>query len=103
MPAKTHEIRILGEPEVLRDGRALELPASKKARALLGYLVATGAPHSREKLCEMFWDGPDDPRAGLRWGLSKLRPVLDHESTERLHADRDRVWFEPAGSLIDLV
>ncbi len=54
----------------------LKLPASKKTRALLGYLIATGQPHRRELLCDLFWDGPDDPRAELRWSLSKIRPLL---------------------------
>ena len=47
------EIRLLGELTVLRDGRAVELPASKKTRALLGYLVATGKPQLRERFCEL--------------------------------------------------
>ena len=76
---KALTIRLLGELAVVRGGEALELPASKKARALLGYLVATGRSHMRERLCELLWDGPDDPRAQLRWSLWKLRP-RDHPS-----------------------
>ena len=33
-------IRVLGELAVLRDGKPLALPPSRKTRALLGYLVA---------------------------------------------------------------
>ena len=36
------EIRLFGELAVLRDGRPVALPASKKTRALLAYLAATG-------------------------------------------------------------
>ena len=34
-------IELLGEPRVLHDGAEIDLPASRKTRALLGYLVAT--------------------------------------------------------------
>ena len=84
---------------MVRGGRALPLPASKKTRALLGYLVATGTPHLRERLCELLWDGPDDPRAALRWSLSKLRPLVDEP---HLVADRERIGFVGDGVDVDL-
>jgi len=90
---------VLGDIAVVRGGRALPLPASKKTRALLGYLVATGTPHLRERLCELLWDGPDDPRAALRWSLSKLRPLVDEA---HLVADRERVGFVGGGVDVDL-
>ena len=40
-------MRLVGELTVLRGGVAVALPASKKTRALLGYLVATRAPQPR--------------------------------------------------------
>ncbi len=79
------------------------LPASKKTRALLGYLVATGAPHSRERLCDLLWDGPDDPRAALRWSLTKLRPLLNDAGATRLIADRAHVAFVALDVEIDAV
>ncbi len=97
------EIRILGEIELFREGRRQSLPASKKTRALLGYLIVVGArPQPRQRLCELFWDGPDDPRAALRWSLTKLRPLLDDASATRLVADREHVVFEASGALVDL-
>jgi predicted ATPase/DNA-binding SARP family transcriptional activator len=98
------EIRVLGELEIVREGRALPLPASKKTRALLGYLVIVGGgPQPRQRLCELFWgDGPDDPRAALRWSLTKLRPLVDDARSMRLVADRERVGFEPCGAALDL-
>jgi DNA-binding SARP family transcriptional activator len=97
------EIRVLGELEVLRRGKALSLPASKKTRALLGYLVVVGPRQQpRQRLCELFWDGPDDPRAALRWSLTKARPLVDDASSTRLVADRERVAFEALGATIDL-
>ena len=37
------EIRLLGEPMVLRGGAPCPLPSSKKTRALLGYLENVGS------------------------------------------------------------
>ncbi len=68
-------VSLLGELRVSAPEAELPLPASKKARALLGFLAATGRPHRRERLCELFWDLPDDPKAALCWSLSKLRRV----------------------------
>jgi DNA-binding SARP family transcriptional activator len=95
------EIRVLGDLQVGRGGRAQPLPDSKKTRALLGYLVSTGTPHLRERLCDLFWDGPDDPRAALRWSLTKIRPLLNDAATTRLLADRERVAFVGRNTEID--
>ena len=83
-------IHVLGHLRVLRGGESLTLPASKKTRALLSHLVLTGRPHRRERLCEIFWDVPDDPRGSLRWSLSKIRPLIN-EGLSRVDADRERV------------
>lgn len=82
---------LLGELAVTADSGGIALPASRKTRALLGYLAATGRPIRRERLCELFWDLPDDPRASLRWALSKVRKVVDIDGTRRIIADRERV------------
>ena len=92
----------MGELSVEADGIALALPASRKARAVLGYLAATSRPVRRERLCEMFWDLPDDPRGSLRWALSKLRQVVDQENHTRIVADRERVAFTPVDAHVDL-
>jgi DNA-binding SARP family transcriptional activator/tetratricopeptide (TPR) repeat protein len=96
------EIRMLGELELLRAGKAQPLPSSRKTRALLGYLVATHRPQLRERLCDLLWDGPDDPRAGLRWSLTKIRPLLDDTaSRRRLTTEQDKVVFEPLEAEVD--
>lgn len=95
-------IRLLGELELTRGGARVTLPASRRTRALLGYLVLSGAPVSRPALCDMLWEGPDDPRAALRWSLSKLRPLLDDASHERIVASRTHVAFEAAGAVVDI-
>src|SRR5215813_253071 len=95
------EVRLLGDLEVLRGERRVDLPASKRSRALLGYLAATARPHLRERLCALFWEGPEDPRGALRWALTKIRPVIDDSKTVRLVADRERVAFEAGGAHVD--
>ena len=97
------ELRLLGELEVRRNGRAVALPQSKKTRALLGYLTATRRAHSRAQLCELLWDGPDDPRGALRWSLTKIRSLLKDFEGAALVTDRDRVEFNPSGVAVDMV
>ncbi|MGV8853900.1 MAG: alpha/beta fold hydrolase [Devosia sp.] len=92
----------MGELRVLSQGRPLGLPASRKARALLGFLLATGRPHRRERLCELLWGMPDDPKAALRWSLSKLRAVVDTPERPRIVADRERVQFDAEGVAVDI-
>ena len=96
------EIQLLGEIRVVSQGIEVGLPASRKARALLAFLVATGRPHRRERLCELFWGLPDDPKASLRWALSKLRRVVDTADRPRILADRERVAFDVETVRVDL-
>jgi adenylate cyclase len=96
-------LRLLGEVEVARGGERLPLPASRKARALLTYLAATGRPHRRDRLCSMFWDVPDDPRGALRSTLSRLRAIVDEPERQRIIADRDSVRFDSSDIAVDLM
>ena len=84
-------ISLLGKLAVLRRGARVQLPQSKKTRALLAYLVVTARPHSRARLCAMLWPVPDDPRAALRWSLTRLRPLVDDPAFTRIIADRMRL------------
>ncbi len=96
------ELRLLGTLELRRDGRIVALPRSKKTRALLAYLAATGRPHARASLCELLWDGPDDPRGALRWSLAKIRPLALGTHTSLLVTDGEEVAMDPSGVDIDL-
>lgn len=93
-------IQVLGDLTVLRDGKQVALPPSKKTRALLAYLVLTDRPQRRERLCEMFWEIPDDPRGALRWSLSKIRQILGGGEPPLLIADRNVIGLD--NTLIDL-
>jgi pimeloyl-ACP methyl ester carboxylesterase len=95
------EVSLLGEFELRRDGAPVALPASRKTRALLAYLLLTAKPVRRERLCEMFFDIPDDPRAALRWSLSKIRALLGDDA-DLLAADRERVAIDPSGFAFDI-
>src|SRR5262245_32119996 len=91
------QLRLLGPMAVIADGTALPLPASRKTRALLGYLAAEGKPVRRERLCHLFWEIPDDPKGALRWSLSKLRGVIG----DALVADRESVALDSSKLAID--
>src|SRR3546814_711939 len=84
------EVRLLGELALRCGGMLVALPASRKTRAIFVYLLLTGKPARRERLCEIFFDIPDDPRAALRWSLSKIRAMLG-PFAGALEADRARV------------
>ena len=95
-------LHFLDETRIVRDGAAVELPPSRKTRALLAYLAVTGRAHRRDRLCSLLWDLPDDPRGALRWSLSKLRRLVDEPSAVRIVADRETVRFDPKGAYIDV-
>jgi DNA-binding SARP family transcriptional activator len=96
------ELNFLGDLEVVRDGAAIELPPSRKTRALLAYLALKQRPFRREQLCELLWEIPDDPRGSLRWSLSKLRNVVDDAERPRIVADRVNVAFDASDVAIDV-
>ena len=96
------KVRLLGPLEIWRGSQRLELPSSKKARALLAYLIATSRAHRRERLVELLWDVADDPKGGLRWCLSKIRQLVDEPQKTRIVADRETVHFQPHQAQVDL-
>ena len=94
---------VLGNLAVLRQGTKLQLPPSRKTRALLAYLAVTARPHRRDRLCGMFWNVPDDPRAALRGSLSLLRRLVDEPNDRRIIADRENVAFDLGRVTVDLL
>jgi DNA-binding SARP family transcriptional activator/TolB-like protein len=95
------ELRLLGPLAVVRAGKPVALPASRKVRALLAYLALADRPATRSHLCELLWDLPSDPRGELRWCLSKLRLVLDEPERPRVRAEGDTVSLDLAGCDVD--
>jgi pimeloyl-ACP methyl ester carboxylesterase/DNA-binding SARP family transcriptional activator len=96
-------IQLLGRLSVARDGTSMELPPSRKTRALLAYLALTQREHTRERLCRLLWPDVDDPRGALRWSLSRLRPLLSERDRDRLLASRDTVVFDGRDVDVDLL
>jgi pimeloyl-ACP methyl ester carboxylesterase/DNA-binding SARP family transcriptional activator len=97
------QVSVLGNLAVVRDGAAMQLPPSRKTRALLAYLAVTARPHSRERLSALFWPIPDDPRGALRWSLSRLRPLVDEPDCRRIIADRENVGFVSDNVAVDIL
>jgi TolB-like protein/DNA-binding SARP family transcriptional activator len=94
-------VRLFGSFTVVRNGSAAALPASRKVRALIAYLVMAPRPVHRARLCEMFWDVPNDPRGELRWCLSKIRGLLDEPTYKRVKAENDWVAIDASKLEVD--
>ena len=82
-------IHFLGPPKISRDGDPVDVPGHRPL-ALLAYLLVTGRAHSRQHLVDLLFEGSDDPRASLRWTLSKLRKAI---GSDYVLADRSEVAF----------
>jgi DNA-binding SARP family transcriptional activator len=94
---------MLGPLTISRDGAALAFPASRKVRALLAYLALAPRAVGRSHLCELLWDVPNDPRAELRWCLSKLRSLLDEPERRRVETIGDAITLDVADCFVDVV
>ncbi len=82
------QIRVFGDLAVVAPGNGLlTLPASRKARALLGYLAVSRREHQRGALCDLLWTEAEDPRGALRWCLSRLKAA----APGCIEADRRRL------------
>ncbi|HEX4743075.1 MAG TPA: hypothetical protein VFW12_00225 [Candidatus Limnocylindria bacterium] len=77
--AVTLRIRLIGRPELERDGVAHPL-AGHKPWALLTYLLLASRGPTRRELAERLWSDADDPLAALRWALLQVRRALDPEA-----------------------
>src|SRR5262245_40472459 len=97
------DLRLLGPLTIRRQQRELSLPASRKARALIGYLALAPQAVPRSQLCELLWDVPNDPRGELRWCLSKLRAILDTPKSARLESRGDSIRLDLSDCFVDAV
>jgi len=96
-------LRMLGPMQIRRAGKAIELPASRKVRALIAYLALNPEPVTRSHLCELLWDVPNDPRGELRWCLSKSRALLDSPGHRRVHTREETIRLDLTGCLVDVL
>src|SRR5262245_40834009 len=75
------EIRSLGQFELRREGRIVQLP-SRPAQSLLAYLaLSAGTAHRREKLAGLLWPDADEDnaRSNLRHALWRIRKVIEQD------------------------
>jgi DNA-binding SARP family transcriptional activator len=100
-PVESLAFRLLGSLELSRGGEVLKLPASRKVRALLGYLVLSSRPVTRSQACELLWDLPDDPRGELRWCLSKIRGLIDEKGRKRVLTDGSTIRLDLTDCVVD--
>jgi DNA-binding SARP family transcriptional activator/TolB-like protein/Flp pilus assembly protein TadD len=96
-------VRMLGPLTIIQGGVPIELPASRKARALFAYLALSPGAVGRSRLCDLLWDAPNDPRGELRWCLSKLRNILDEPHRSRVRTSDDRVALDLSGCPVDAI
>jgi DNA-binding SARP family transcriptional activator/tetratricopeptide (TPR) repeat protein len=90
----TLTMRLLGSPEITVGGQPLSF-RSRKALALLVYLVIERGMHSREALMALLWPGSSSKNAGvnLRATLSRLRRALQPVG-EALLSEAGKVGFD---------
>lgn len=91
-------LRLLGTMAVSREGGAVELPASRKARALLAYLALAPRATTRDRLCELLFDTASDSRGELRWCLSKVRGIAD---ADRIHCSGNLIRLDLDDCFVD--
>jgi predicted ATPase/DNA-binding SARP family transcriptional activator len=94
--SSTFHLRFLGPVQAEQNGEPLRGFRSRKALALLGYLVAQSQTLPREHLADLFWEDQTESRgrANLSWVLNKLNTLLP----DCLETDRHNVQFQPSDS-----
>lgn len=95
-------VALLGPPRLLRDGELVEV-STRKAVALLAYLVLTQRRHGRETLAALFWPDYDQThaRGTLRNTLYALNKALGGAGLE---ISREDIGFVPDDRLsVDVI
>lgn len=71
-------LKLLGTPQISLDGQLLTQFISRKAQALLIYIIVTGKPYAREVLANLFWQNMPSSQAlkNLRTVLPNLRQLV---------------------------
>jgi DNA-binding SARP family transcriptional activator len=80
----------LGNFRLVEAGSGTDMtPASRKARALIGYLCIVGKPVARERLASLLWGdrGDEQARASLRQAIYELRSMLAGNHLLKLERD----------------
>ncbi len=97
-------IRLLGPVAIAYDGKPVAI-ASKKARALIGYLaLRQGTEISRDILTGLLWGERSEgqARASLRQTLSELRRSLPGSGRQAIIASKETVSWAAGSAWIDV-
>lgn len=96
-------VRLLGGLELESNGKAVEVPAGRPARLLLGWLAAFPGDHARSEVAARLWPDVLDSsaRASLRTALSELRAALGPAAIH-VQATRETVALRGEGLWVDL-
>jgi DNA-binding SARP family transcriptional activator len=93
-------VRLLGRPQLERDGLLLVPPRGRKSWAVLAYVALAELPVSRERLSSLLFSDAADPQGALRWTLAELRRAL--VAADVLRGDPLRLG-SPAGIAVDVL
>jgi DNA-binding SARP family transcriptional activator len=96
----TFVIRLLGPPEIERDGVVVAPPRGHKAWGVFAYVVLAERPVPRTQLAGLIFGDADDPLGALRWTLAQLRRALGVAGT--LSGDPLQLGL-PAGAAVDVL
>jgi DNA-binding SARP family transcriptional activator len=91
------EVNLLGQFEVLQDGRRLTIP-TRNAQSLFAYFILNaGQAHRREQLAGLLWpdSSEDNARSNLRHELWRLRKALEPEGQSCFRIDDLTIAFAP--------
>jgi len=89
------EVKLLGQFEVLRDGKQLVIP-TRNAQTLFSFLILTaGKSYRREMLSGFLWpdSSEESARSNLRHELWRLRKVIESEGEAYLVVDDLTITF----------
>ena len=96
----TLAIRLLGPPEIERDGVPTAPPRGYKAWAVLAYVVLAERRVARARLAGLIFGDAQDPLGALRWTLAQLRRALG--AGDALRGDPLELAL-PDGAAIDVL
>jgi predicted ATPase/DNA-binding SARP family transcriptional activator/Tfp pilus assembly protein PilF len=91
------EVNLLGQFEVLQDGRRLTIP-TRNAQSLFAFLILNaGQAHRREQLAGLLWpdSSEENARSNLRHELWRLRKALEPEGKTCFLVDDLTIAFAP--------
>ena len=93
-------IRLLGAPEIERDGVVVPPPRGHKSWAVLAYLLLAQERVGRARLAGLVFGDADDPLGALRWTLAQLRRSLG--VADALRGDPLELGL-PADAVVDVL